>query len=44
MFENQAIYIIMMAGGAMLLAALSVYFVKEHGSVTIECASDKATI
>ena len=28
-FDNQAIYIIMMAGGSMLLAALSVYFVKE---------------
>ncbi|MCW8833376.1 MAG: MFS transporter [Colwellia sp.] len=28
-FENQAIYIIMMAGGSMILAALSVYFVKD---------------
>lgn len=28
-FDNQAIYIIMMAGGSMILAALSVYFVKD---------------
>jgi maltose/moltooligosaccharide transporter len=28
-FDNQAIYIIMLAGVAMLLAALSVYFVKD---------------
>jgi maltose/moltooligosaccharide transporter len=31
-FDNQAIYIIMMAGGSMLLAALSVYFVKDSSS------------
>jgi len=29
-FDNQAIYIIMMAGVSMILAALSVYFVKEN--------------
>ncbi|MBO9489334.1 MFS transporter [Endozoicomonas sp. G2_1] len=29
-FNNQAIYIIMMAGGSMLLAALSVYFVEDQ--------------
>ncbi len=28
-FENQAIYIIMLAGGSMLLAAISVYFVSD---------------
>ncbi|KGJ93314.1 MFS transporter [Colwellia psychrerythraea] len=28
-FDNQAIYIIMLAGGSMILAALSVYFVKD---------------
>ena len=28
-FDNQAIYILMMAGASMLLAALSVYFVKD---------------
>jgi maltose/moltooligosaccharide transporter len=42
-FENQAIYIMMMAGGAMLLAALSVYFVKENGSITTEATSEQAT-
>ena len=29
LFDNQAIYIIMMAGASMILAALSVYFVKD---------------
>ncbi|MBU2870756.1 MFS transporter [Colwellia sp. E2M01] len=29
LFDNQAIYIIMLAGASMILAALSVYFVKE---------------
>jgi maltose/moltooligosaccharide transporter len=36
-FDNQAVYIIMMAGISMVLAALSVYFVKdgvEEKSVT----------
>jgi len=28
-FDNQAIYIIMMAGGSMILGALSVYFIKD---------------
>lgn len=42
-FDNQAIYIMMMAGGAMLLAALSVYFVKENGSVKAEATSEQAT-
>jgi maltose/moltooligosaccharide transporter len=42
-FENQAIYIMMMAGGAMLLAALAVYFVKENGSETAETTSEQAT-
>jgi len=42
-FENQAIYIMMMAGGAMLLAALAVYFVKENGSETTETTSEQAT-
>ena len=31
-FDNQAIYIIMMAGVSMLLAALSVCFVKDNTS------------
>ncbi len=31
-FDNQAIYIIMLAGGAMFLGALSVWFVKEETS------------
>ena len=29
-FDNQAIYIIMLAGASMVLGAVSVYFVKEH--------------
>jgi len=29
-FENNAIYIIMLAGVSMILGALSVYFVKEQ--------------
>ena len=33
-FDNQAIYIIMLAGGAMFLGALSVWFVKEESSTT----------
>jgi maltose/moltooligosaccharide transporter len=28
-FDNNAVYIIMLAGGSMILGALSVYFVKE---------------
>ncbi|MCC2615497.1 MFS transporter [Aestuariibacter halophilus] len=29
-FDNQAIYIVLLAGGAMLLGAVSVFFVQEH--------------
>lgn len=34
-FDNQAIYIIMLAGGSMLLAAVSVYFVKDSAEQAV---------
>ena len=41
-FENQAIYIIMMAGASMILAALSVYFVKDGAEVKTTNNNEKA--
>lgn len=43
-FNNQAIYIIMMAGVSMLLAAASVYFVKDGVEQAIVDSSDKVTV
>jgi maltose/moltooligosaccharide transporter len=42
-FDNQAIYIIMMAGGSMILAALSVYFVKDGVEEKSTVSSDGIT-
>ena len=42
-FDNQAIYIIMLAGGSMILAALSVYFVKDGVEEQTVNHQDKAT-
>ena len=42
-FDNQAIYIIMLAGGAMILAALSVYFVKDGVEEQTVNHQDEAT-
>ncbi|WP_057830450.1 MFS transporter [Colwellia sp. TT2012] len=40
-FDNQAIYIIMLAGGSMILAALSVYFVKEDTEQEVITGQEK---
>ena len=42
-FDNQAIYIIMLAGGSMILAALSVYFVKDGVEEQTVNHQDEAT-
>jgi len=42
-FDNQAIYIIMLAGGSMVLAALSVYFVKDGAEEKIINHQGKVT-
>lgn len=42
-FDNQAIYIIMMAGGSMLLAALSVIFVKDGAIENKQLTAEEAT-
>ncbi len=43
-FDNQAIYIIMLAGGAMILASLSVYFVKDGVEENAITTSDEVTV
>ena len=40
-FDNQAIYIIMLAGGSMILAALSVYFVKDGAEDKFATCNDE---
>ena len=40
-FDNQAIYIIMLAGGSMILAALSVFFVKDGTAEKIATCSEE---
>lgn len=42
-FDNQAIYIMMMAGGSMILAALSVYFVKDGVEQSKQTNSNEVT-
>lgn len=42
-FDNQAIYIIMLAGGSMILAALSVYFVKDGVEEKSPSCNDEVT-
>jgi len=41
-FDNQAIYIINLAGGSMILAAISVYFVRDNGESAIVDANASA--
>jgi len=43
-FDNQAIYIIMLAGASMILAGLSVYFVKDGAEQKSTISSDEATV
>jgi maltose/moltooligosaccharide transporter len=40
-FDNQAIYIIMLAGGSMILAALSVFFVKDGTAEKVATCSEE---
>jgi len=42
-FDNQAIYIIMLAGGSMVLAALSIYFVKDSAEEQVINHQGKVT-
>lgn len=43
-FDNQAIYIIMMAGVSMILAAISVYFVKDGSEEKLATANNEVTV